>query len=124
MMQFEFEARTGVSVSADEYAAIELVYMESDLNKDDFCRIWSKMNKTRISEYKKAQKERRKAEDLKWSIGEICLRFRGASSDIWESKMINHLNKKEITVIEAAGFDPREFVWSINYKLMKFAGIA
>lgn len=124
MMQFEFEARTGMPVSSEEYAAIELVYMESDLNKDDFCRIWSKMNKARISEYKKAQMEKRKIEDLKWSIGEICMRFRGASSDIWDSRMIDHLNKKEIAAVEAAGFDPRSFVWSIYYELMQFAGIA
>lgn len=57
MLQSEFKERTGVDVTFEEYQAIEKVYMESDLNKDDFCRMWCKMNASRIKAAKKALAE-------------------------------------------------------------------
>lgn len=48
MLQKEFEDRTGVKVSPDEYSAIDAVYMASDIDKDSFCKIWCKMNKSRV----------------------------------------------------------------------------
>ena len=48
MTQVEFTNRTQVEVSAKEYAAIEEVYMNSDLDKDAFCKMWVKMNKSRL----------------------------------------------------------------------------
>lgn len=58
MLQSEFKERTGVDVSFEEYQAIEKVYMESDLNKDDFCKMWCKMNVSRIKTAKKALAEK------------------------------------------------------------------
>ena len=48
MLQQEFTKRVGLEVSAQEYAHIEQVYMASDLDKDEFCKQWVKMNKERI----------------------------------------------------------------------------
>lgn len=48
MLHNEFTKLTGVQVSANEYAAIEIVYMNSDLNKFEFCKMWCKMNKSRV----------------------------------------------------------------------------
>ena len=39
MTQKEFEDRTSVEVPFQEYQAIEKVYMESDLEKDEFCKL-------------------------------------------------------------------------------------
>lgn len=58
MLQKEFEDRTGVKVSLEEYSAIETVYMASDLDKDEFCKMWCKMNASRIKAAKKAQAEK------------------------------------------------------------------
>lgn len=58
MLQKEFEDRTGVKVSIDEYSAIEKVYMESDIDKDEFCKMWCKMNTSRIKAAKKALAEK------------------------------------------------------------------
>lgn len=33
-----------MSVTPDEYTHIEEVYMNSDLDKDEFCKEWAKMN--------------------------------------------------------------------------------
>lgn len=48
MTQKEFFDRVEVEVSAKEFEAINEVYMNSDLDKDEFCRMWKKMNKTRV----------------------------------------------------------------------------
>lgn len=45
----EFTDRTHVAVSTEEYAHIEAVYMASDLDKDEFCAMWRKMNRSRVN---------------------------------------------------------------------------
>lgn len=56
MLQHEFESRAGIEVSAQEYAAIEQVYMNSDVEKDEFCKLWAKMNSKRIARIKAERK--------------------------------------------------------------------
>lgn len=56
MLQHEFESRVGIEVSAKEYAAIEQVYMSSDVEKDEFCKLWAKMNRQRIARIKAEKK--------------------------------------------------------------------
>lgn len=48
MTRQEFTNRTLVEISEVEYEAIEIVYINSDLNKDDFCKLWCKMNAGRV----------------------------------------------------------------------------
>lgn len=52
MTQQEFTQRTQVEVSNNEFNAIHEVYMASDLDKDEFCKMWVKMNKTRVQNAK------------------------------------------------------------------------
>ena len=49
MTQKEFETRTGLTVSADEYAGIEAVYMAAgEMDKDVFCAEWKKIGGSRL----------------------------------------------------------------------------
>lgn len=59
MTRKEFETRTMVAVSDKEFDAINAVYMTSDLYKDDFCKMWCKMNASRVS---RAREEMKRAE--------------------------------------------------------------
>lgn len=52
MTQQEFTQRVNVEVSNKEFEAINGVYMNSDLGKDEFCKMWVKMNKTRVQNAK------------------------------------------------------------------------
>ena len=52
MTQQEFTQRVNVEVSNKEFEAIHEVYMNSDLDKDEFCKMWVKMNKTRVQNAK------------------------------------------------------------------------
>lgn len=51
-MYGEFVERTGVYVSIDEFDTIVEVYNNSDVDKDEFCKLWAKMNFARIKEAK------------------------------------------------------------------------
>lgn len=42
MTQQEFETRTGLTVTTNEYAYIQRVYMASNFQKDEFCKEWKK----------------------------------------------------------------------------------
>lgn len=48
-----------MEVSSKEFDSINEVYMNCDLDKDEFCKMWIKMNKTRVA---KAIAERKEAE--------------------------------------------------------------
>lgn len=42
MTQKEFEERTGLKLTADNYIEVETCYMNTDLDKDAFCKLWMK----------------------------------------------------------------------------------
>ena len=44
----EFQSRTQVSVDVSEFESITTVYMQSDVDKDTICKMWRKMNETRV----------------------------------------------------------------------------
>lgn len=74
MTQQEFTKRVGMSVDATEYAAIEIVYMNSDLDKDEFCKLWVKMNHRRVSKAKEERTAREKKEMLKDQLFMIAVK--------------------------------------------------
>ena len=49
MTQREFETRVNMEVSSKEFDSINEVYMNCDLDKDEFCKMWVKMNKSRVA---------------------------------------------------------------------------
>lgn len=96
MTQKEFEERTGLTMTAQEYVAVENTYMAigDDIDKDRFCKIWldkkqlAEIMTSRAIEYRRqkeqAQEARRKVEnDLadflieqaeKWGAGDLRLK--------------------------------------------------
>jgi hypothetical protein len=49
MTQKEFEERTGLKLLADGYTEVEECYMNTDLDKDAFCKLWME-NPTALKE--------------------------------------------------------------------------
>lgn len=50
MTQKEFEELTGLKTDAEEYAAIEQMYMAAgDMDKDEFCRRWRQTGKNPLT---------------------------------------------------------------------------
>ena len=67
MLQAEFERRVKMSVTPEEYWHINEVYNNSDLDKDAFCKLWVKMNKSRVE--KAVEEAKREAKDRKLREG-------------------------------------------------------
>ena len=69
MTQQEFEERTGVKMTAQEYVAVENAYMAigDDIDKDQFCKIWSDKKQlaeimtSRAIEYQRQKEQAQKA---------------------------------------------------------------
>ena len=71
MTQQEFTERTEVEVSSTEFEKINEFYMNVECDKDEFCKMWCKMNPSRVKNAKvermmKARDESYRAALRKW----------------------------------------------------------
>ena len=129
MRQFEFEERVKMHVSQKEYEAIEVVYMNSDLDKDEFCKIWVKMNKSRVeralAETKKIEKENADRERL-WDIRERLNRdYDKSATDVLGSRDKKFLEGKGFKFEEIRYCQPWfKTVSSLRYEISCYLGIA
>ena len=128
MRQFEFEEIVRMKVSVAEYEAIEIVYMHSDLCKDEFCKMWVKMNRKRVEEAIEAERKRQQMEDLKdraWLVYFKVKNVIDADFDKWSSYCSSVLNQKEQKLVEKLGFKTAwKELGTLRYELAQFLGIA
>ena len=130
MMQSEFQERVQMQVSPAEYAAIEAVYNESDLNKDDFCKLWVKMNQTRVNKAKAEARARAEKEALRDKAWEIISKYGG----VWNCQQpaSKFLKKRERAFCESIGIKVRDLeneyisttLSTVIYELRKFCKAA
>ncbi len=130
MMQSEFQERVQMQVSPAEYAAIEVVYNESDLNKDDFCKLWVKMNQTRVNKAKAEARARAEKETLRDKAWEIISKYGG----VWNCQQpaSKFLKKRERAFCESIGIKVRDMeneylsttLSTVIYELRKFCKAA
>lgn len=131
MTKQEFENRTGVIVSATEYQAIEAVYMNSDLEKDEFCALWSKMNYKRVakaSRLNKAEVEMQRNREVLYSV-----LYKSCESKDFNKLADNFFNKTEKKSLAKIGIKMQQencgipyfvTVASVLYDLQKYFKIA
>lgn len=128
MRQFEFEDRVKMQVSQKEYEAIETVYLYSDLDKDEFCKMWVKMNKSRVEEAKEAERKRQEMDaliDKTWSVYFKVKNLIDADFDKWNDFCFSYLNKKETELVEKIGMKVTyNRLGNLRYELAQFLGIA
>lgn len=132
MLKQEFESRVKMSVSAEEYSAIELVYLKSDLEKDDFCKMWSKMNAKRIKSYREAEKAKREKHELLHALFSIVnilrdyghtIGFSSSSENVLTTKMRATLDKAGISVMDFSyiDFQPRyKDISALHYDIQEY----
>lgn len=130
MTQQEFESRVAMQVSAIEYQAIEIVYMHADVDKDEFCRLWVKMNQNRVKAAKEAAKAEAAAQQLRENLWGILNKFEGEDY-MWKVQTLVHtaLSEKEEKTVQAAGiplkhdryfyYNMADILWAIR----KYLGI-
>ncbi len=117
MTQQEFTKRVGMSVDATEYAAIETVYMNSDLDKDEFCKLWIKMNHRRVNKAKEERIAKEKEEMLKGQLFMIATKPK--YNDL--AKLAdNFYTNKEKKILEKIGVSMQEEIDGI----MRFKSVS
>lgn len=90
MLITEFEERTGLKVSSSEYEnIIEKVYMETSLEKDEFCKMWEGCTK--------------EAKDQLHYITMMLISERHISED-WKKAHLDECQKHELEKIELGKF--------------------
>lgn len=122
MLQQEFEARA-IKVSPVEYMAIEEVYNNSDLDKDEFCKQWCKMNRSRVEEYRKRERERLREEKYRDALFDVYYKYRDYSYDKLGMTAINVLTKVEKKVVEHFGIPAEEFLLSLNQVMIRIKAV-
>ena len=112
MTQVEFEKRVEMTISSKEYESIEVVYMNSDLDKDEFCKMWVKMNRSRVEAYKEQQRQHElisKVIDIK--AKSLC--FQGED---WWKLGVEILSDKEIETLKEVGIEIEGLSdWGVRY---------
>lgn len=61
MLLSEFTERTGITPEHEEWQAITTMYLLADVDKNEFCKLWCKMNAQRVKSAKE-QKAKEKQE--------------------------------------------------------------
>lgn len=74
MTQKEFEERTGIKPTEEEFDYIHAVYLNTSMNKDEFCKEWKKYGDSRIIRdvYVRVLKYEMECERQKNAINELA----------------------------------------------------
>ena len=100
----EFTTRTSVNVTTEEFEAINIVYLNSDLDKDEFCKMWSKMNASRVAAAKKAAREQAIIDARDAILSDLVLRWRFGNTD-WMALADNDCTNKEKKALAEIGIE-------------------
>lgn len=132
MLQQEFEARVKIQVSYKEYEEINEAYNKSDLNKDDFCKEWVRMNQSRVKAAIAEEKERQRLSAIKDKAWDIIILHR------YNYKNLQHpasqaLTARQMKFCESVGIKIKNVentpylsttLATVVFRLQKFVGMA
>ena len=128
MTQQEFFNRTNVEVSNSEFEAIHVVYLSSDLDKDEFCKMWCKMNKSRVQDAKVEARAKAREEAYRDALHKFY--HKTDNTDSWTPICYVKMSVYEIQAMSFAGIKVEnecgsglKTVLDIRYEIGKFLGI-
>lgn len=100
MMYNEFVERVGMEVSSSEFEIINNMYMFADVDKDEFCKLWAKMNFARV----KAAKEQKAKEAKEAKAIEYITKVQNKLSAKLNKDFMVNFNMLAIHVIGSASY--------------------
>lgn len=104
MTKIEFETRTKVNVTADEFETIHNFYMTVDADKDTFCKMWVKMNPRRVAAALEAAKEAaRKEQEFAFAV---FIYYNVLSQKPLFDEAADYLTEAQFDRLEAMGINP------------------
>ena len=131
MTQQEFTSRTLVEVSTEEFWAINEVYNHCNLDKDEFCKLWRKMNASRVAEAKAKAKAQAEQERIFSKTHTLILKLTcngNAYHTDWyyRTPVTKMLNASDCKFLEEQGFNYKNdeygaivFPYDLVYDLKK-----
>lgn len=122
MLQSEFEKMVGMSVSPQEYYHIEQVYMNSDLEKTEFCHFWMQMNKKRIKAAKEEAKKKEQESKLRDSLWEMIEKYKSLSALDRAYPASCYITATEKKLLEKAEIDTDHFEYptgNVEHSMMR-----
>ena len=124
MTQQEFEARA-MRVSIEEFETINAMYMASDVDKDEFCKLWVKMNNRRVKAFQAEQKRIAEEMELKDKVAAIYWNMNEGENG-WICLAVNVYSDKEKEALSKAGIEMEEEqrVYQVRYEMAKYLKIA
>ena len=128
MTKQEFTQRVKVEVSDIEYNAIEMVYMHSDVDKDEFCKMWCKMNPNRVKEAKVEKRIKARNEAFRDALHKFY--HKTDNTESWTPICYVKMSVYEIQAMSFAGIKVEnecgsglKTVLDIRYEIGKFLGM-
>lgn len=115
MTQKEFEERTGLEIKADHSSEIEQCYMNTDFDKDMFCKLWME-NPTALKEIERKTVLVRELYEERKNLSNFLIKQaeKWSASDLRE-KAISMIGEREYLRRKlAAGFN----LWDADKKLL------
>lgn len=126
MTQQEFTLRTGVEISRSEFDATHTVYMFSELDKDEFCEMWCKMNATRVKRAKVERMEQYREAAYKDTLHKWFNKWRGTQKlhDNYNTPMAHiKISTYEVRAMSYAGIMLDGTLSDVCYKVGLYLGI-
>ena len=128
MTQQEFTKRTQVEVSNSEFEMINEFYMNCECNKDEFCKMWCKMNPIRVKEAKVEKRIQARDEAFRDALHKFY--HKTDNTDSWISICYVKMSVYEIQAMSFAGIKLEnecgsglKTVFHIRYEIGKFLGM-
>ena len=126
MTQQEFFNRTGVEVSNDEFWAINEMYNNCEVDKDEFCKLWCKMNPARVNNAKIERKWKEREESYKNVLQkwyEKWNRNNQKFNEYYFTKMAyTKLSHNEVKAMSFAEINLDDFLSNVHYKVGHYLG--
>ena len=127
MTKQEFTQRVNVEVSNSEFEAINVVYMNSDLNKDEFCKMWVKMNPSRVKEAKVEKMLKAKDEAYRDALHKFYNKTNG--EDLWTPICYVKISVYDVQAMSHAGIKLAnengrcKYLSDVRYEIGQYLGM-
>lgn len=121
----EFVNLTNVNIDYKEFDAINVVYMNSDVDKYEFCKMWCKMNANRVKAAKASKKAEEEENENKWELANLYwtlhydLRYEEKRDKMFEDVV----SKASLNRVKKAGIETNDYAISVLYDMAQYLGI-
>lgn len=128
MTKQEFTERTKVEVNDNEFETINAFYMDCECDKDEFCKMWCKMNPNRVSNAKAEKKLRERDEAYRDALRKFLDKIKKEDSFVAISYV--KMSVFEIQAMSYAGISLEnecgsglKTVMDIRFEIRKYLGM-